>query len=31
MWDPQTLERQPLDWTKYELLAQRASAMAGAP
>jgi hypothetical protein len=31
MWDPQSLERQPLDWTKYELLAQRASAMQAAP
>jgi predicted metal-dependent enzyme (double-stranded beta helix superfamily) len=31
MWDPESLERQPLDWTKYELLAQRASAMQAAP
>jgi predicted metal-dependent enzyme (double-stranded beta helix superfamily) len=31
MWDPETLEEQALDWTKYEPLAQRASAMASAP
>ncbi len=31
MWDPDTLAEQPLDWTKYEGLAQRASAADGAP
>ena len=31
MWDPDTLERQPLDWVKYEGLAKRASAAASAP
>ena len=31
MWDPDTLEAQPLDWTRYEALAQRASSAAGAP
>ena len=31
MWDPETLERHPLDWTQYEALAQRASRMAAAP
>lgn len=31
MWDPDTLEEQPLDWTKYEGLAQRASAASKAP
>lgn len=31
MWDPDTLVEQPLDWTLYEGLAQRASAAASAP
>jgi predicted metal-dependent enzyme (double-stranded beta helix superfamily) len=31
MWDPDSLVRQPLDWTKYESLAQRASKEASAP
>lgn len=31
MWDPETLDEQALDWTKYEPLAQRASAMQAAP
>jgi predicted metal-dependent enzyme (double-stranded beta helix superfamily) len=31
MWDPDTLIEQPLDWSKYEGLAQRASAADGAP
>lgn len=31
MWDPETLERHPLDWSRYEGFAQRASAMDGAP
>ncbi|MBT6277690.1 MAG: cysteine dioxygenase family protein [Chromatiales bacterium] len=31
MWDPDTLEEHPLDWSKYEPLAQRASRAAGAP
>jgi len=31
MWDPETLEKQPLEWTRYEQLAQRASAMSAAP
>lgn len=31
MWDPDTLQRQTLDWTKYEALAQRASKAASAP
>lgn len=31
MWDPETLERQPLDWALYEPLAQKASKAAGAP
>ena len=31
MWDPETLEKQPLDWERYEQLAQRASSMAAAP
>ncbi len=31
MWDPETLEKHPLDWTRYEGFAQRASAMDGAP
>ncbi len=31
MWDPDTLAEQPLDWSKYEGLAQRASAAAKAP
>ena len=31
MWDPDTLVEQPLDWSKYEGLAQRASAADRAP
>lgn len=31
MWDPETLKAETLDWRKYEPLAQKASAMAGAP
>lgn len=31
MWDPDTLVEQPLDWSKYEDLAQRASAADSAP
>ena len=31
MWDPDTLVAEPLDWTRYEDLAQRASKAAGAP
>jgi predicted metal-dependent enzyme (double-stranded beta helix superfamily) len=31
MWDPDTLGEQPLDWSKYEGLAQRASAASKAP
>ncbi len=31
MWDPDTLERHPLDWAVYEGFAQRASKAAGAP
>ena len=31
MWDPDTLAEQPLDWSKYEDLAQRASAASKAP
>ena len=31
MWNPETLEELPLDWTAYEPLAQKASAMASAP
>ena len=31
MWDPETLEKHDLDWTRYEGFAQRASAMDGAP
>jgi len=31
MWDPDTLAEQPLDWSRYEGLAQRASAAAKAP
>ena len=31
MWDPDTLVEHELDWTKYEGLAQRASAANGAP
>jgi quercetin dioxygenase-like cupin family protein len=31
MWDPDTLAEQPLDWTLYEGLAQRASAASKAP
>lgn len=31
MWDPDTLAEQPLDWSQYEGLAQRASAADRAP
>lgn len=31
MWDPDTLVAEPLDWDKYESLAQRASKAASAP
>lgn len=31
MWDPETGDPERLDWRKYEPLAQKASAMAGAP
>jgi len=31
MWDPETGEPEKLDWRRYEPLAQKASAMAGAP
>jgi predicted metal-dependent enzyme (double-stranded beta helix superfamily) len=31
MWDPDTLKEQSLDWSKYEDLAQRASAASGTP
>jgi predicted metal-dependent enzyme (double-stranded beta helix superfamily) len=31
MWDPDTVEEHPLDWSKYEGFAQRASAAQGAP
>jgi predicted metal-dependent enzyme (double-stranded beta helix superfamily) len=31
MWDPDTLEKHPLDWSQYEGFAQRASAADGAP
>ena len=31
MWDPETLEAHPLDWTLYERFAQAASRAAGAP
>ena len=31
MWDPETMEEQPLEWAKYEALAQKASAMKSAP
>lgn len=31
MWDPDTLVEQPLDWSKYEDLAQRSTALAKAP
>lgn len=31
MWDPETLKAMPLDWRQYEPLAQKASAMNGAP
>jgi predicted metal-dependent enzyme (double-stranded beta helix superfamily) len=31
MWDPDTLAEQPLDWSRYEGLAQRASAANRAP
>ena len=31
MWNPDTLEEYPLDWTLYETFARAASAAAGAP
>lgn len=31
MWDPETLQAHPLDWTIYETFARKASAAAGAP
>ena len=31
MWNPETLEEQPLDWTVYERFAQAASRAPGAP
>lgn len=31
MWDPETLERHPLDWTLYETLAQKAMQAGSAP
>ena len=31
MWNPETLEEQPLDWTQYETFARIASNAAGAP
>jgi hypothetical protein len=31
MWDPETLQRHPLEWTRYETFAQRASKMSAAP
>ena len=31
MWDPQTLEEHPLDWTRYESFARIASGAAAAP
>ena len=31
MWNPQTLEEHPLEWTVYEQFARTASAAAGAP
>lgn len=31
MWNPETLEEHPLDWTVYERFAQAASRAAGAP
>ena len=31
MWDPDTLEAHPLDWSRYEDFAQRAMAAPGAP
>lgn len=31
MWDPETMMELPLDWTEYEPLAKKASAMASAP
>jgi quercetin dioxygenase-like cupin family protein len=31
MWDPETMQESVLDWTKYEPLAIKASAMTGAP
>jgi hypothetical protein len=31
MWNPQTLEEHPLDWTVYETFAQMASKASAAP
>jgi predicted metal-dependent enzyme (double-stranded beta helix superfamily) len=31
MWDPESLEKLPLEWTRYEELARAASAMTAAP
>lgn len=31
MWDPETLQAHPLDWTVYETFAKKASAATGAP
>jgi len=31
MWNPETLEEQPLDWVQYEKFAQVASKAASAP
>jgi len=31
MWNPETLEEHPLDWTQYEVFARAASRAAGAP
>ncbi len=31
MWDPETLQAHPLDWTIYETFARKASAASGAP
>ncbi len=31
MWDPESLQAHPLDWTIYETFARKASAAAGAP
>ena len=31
MWDPETLERHPLEWDRYEILAAKAAAADGPP